>query len=71
MRSKILLVILGIVLLLGLVFAVTEHLSSFEDQTNPFNVTLEKNVNNTQYIRVPTYGYAQNITITIRGVELS
>jgi len=58
-------------LFIGLVIGLSDRLTSFEGETNPFNVTLEGGVNNTQYIVVPRYVYMDNMTITIRGIRSS
>ena len=68
---RVVLIILTILVLLSLVFAATSTINSFNDQSNPFNVSLTGGVNDTQYIRLPRYVYAQNITITIEGIEIS
>jgi hypothetical protein len=64
------LIVLIVLAIISLVFAAATTINSFKDQTNPFNATLEAGINNTQYIRIPRYAYAQNITMVIRGIEV-
>jgi len=52
-----------------MVFAVTEQITSFVGQDNPFNITFEGNENQTFYIDIPMYAYVENITITATGLE--
>ena len=68
--GRVVLISLIVLTIISLVFAATSSISSFKDQTNPFNASLEAGVNNTQRIRIERFAYAQNITIRIEGIEI-
>jgi len=71
MKNKIILIIILICFLSSFIFGVVVTKNSFVNQTNPFNVTWIEEENKTFYIEVPMYSHADNITITIEGLEIT
>lgn len=64
-------IIIGIILIsflfLGIVFAVNGNINTFVNQTNPFNISLAADQNQTFYISVPLHAYVKNVSIRITG----
>lgn len=55
--------------LIPLVYGVTGTVSSFTDQTNPFNIKFVNASNYTYFLNFPTYSYTQNVTLNISNIN--
>lgn len=60
-----------LLLLILLILVSGDTLNSFDSQTDPFNITFAGGDNHTYYISLPTYSYAQNITILVEGLAIT
>ena len=71
-RGKaLILVFFAVLASIYIVFAVTDTITSFYDQSNPFDVNFTSAGNMTYYIDVPMYAYVTNITVSLNGMESS
>jgi len=57
------------ILLIGIAFAVTSQVSSFTGQSNPFNITFTGNENYSYILPIPSYGYVQNVSLSLTGFQ--
>lgn len=58
-----------ILILISIAFAVTEQISTFSGQDNPFNITYTGSENQTFYLEIPLHSYVSNITLEIEGIS--
>ena len=57
-----------ILVLSSLCFAVTGQVTSFNGQTNPFNITFIENQNQSFILPIPSYAYVNNVSFKITGI---
>lgn len=62
-------IIITILILISIAFAVTEQISTFSGQDNPFNITYTDSENQTFYLEIPMYAYVNNLTLEIEGIS--
>lgn len=54
-----------------LVYSTVLTLTSFVGQTNPFNITFDRNRNFTFFLDIPLYADVQNITLSLEGIAVN
>jgi len=69
--KKSLLVGIVFFVFVSFVFAITGEVTSFDSQTNPFNITFNGNENHTYYLDIPRYAFVENVSLRLEEYEIT